>query len=1267
MPENNENKQEKGKGKESKETGAKKNEKKEEVKSNTMPIKVKAVGDNSCAFHAALGEWDEGIDRFKCKNFREERKMVADRIKACQSEDKVLYSIVKSTIMQLIMGTYEVKRGGEIEKAREKLKKLTKSSNLKDSTTSEELRKELKEHEEITNHIKNFMEGHIKKVRAGLETAKKAPAYTEIEKKNKNTNIQSLERAVQDYKRSEHARLNVCLNEDDDMLKNLFFSIPKLFALYQKYISPREIEWDTMINQKLIKEYADFIRSDRNWLLICELNIIAYIYKLKIEVYQNNFGSKLFTYNPESKNTVYVYFNGFDHFDRGLSLSDYNKLFPSSAENRNELERPSGSDEWDDGEAEMVAESLISPPRPEVESDIKGEINWSKVEGVVKGSDSASKLFKKLGKLNVNWYDLVHRWVLESSGDNPDQKAQLMDKVIKARMALDAKHYAKAVRSIFPDMYFTVRNHPKGYITKKGLWGLCFYEFNIFFGAQNPARFGAIEEEHIAITIMAPGSRQLTSDVDTTISVRGAEQIAQVYKNKGEEREGKTLFDFLQANSIKELGELEEDTKNTLRSKKGSALLNTCIEIALVKQFYQLTEKKCKISSGFQRDSNVYVRGFLEHTFPENTKLPEGQQYYRYYGKLHFNARVKPGKENDEDSFSIPKPKQFYTENKAIKHQLEMAASLLPIRLAFGVMYGDDEATGDKQWKTFCTKQIVPSLKDFLSKFHFGKAEEDLKKIFNKINKLYEIRREALARLKEKNTKEGKGKGKENKALKISQRLTKPDAEIYMLNQLYVEYLWEVVNKRAQIIKCEQDIKTYEEKIIKDVQNLNAGLGTEEEARTTKTNLPKKKLKLKNELKRRATLENKLQEAAIHAQMFANEAYINWAAPYHVVEGQIGKSFNLTKHALLGSLLHQIGFWFWHCAELLESKNYDPAEIGYRIAKYGSRVAELIIGKGIKKEVARKDHKGLWETSNQIRGSKHSSITNVLQELGLYNNASKIPTLLYFVMLHDVQLTACVKKNDDIKYHRKLQETRERMAQCIQFLCRNKNKLPSKNPIYKLLNKLNEDSFAIGNYQLEVLLEIQRESYLQLASIVFGITYFYKHDYKKGFWGEYREGHNDAQLVSVSRILEALKQPQSQSDQSENQQPAGAKGKEHDSGAGATDDQARKSVPSTSTTHKNTSAEAYKSGNVEGKLGAFRNEFDSQPPRGSRQTGDTKSTEGFALSNVALGGTKQQHSEDLGEFKEIVAMATGQGGTAADSGEKKTSSSTRMTRGTGKG
>ena len=65
--------------------------------------KTEEQGD--CAFHAALGKWNEITSQFVCNNVADARKKVADAIRQCAITDH-LYGLIREAIQQIIISEH---------------------------------------------------------------------------------------------------------------------------------------------------------------------------------------------------------------------------------------------------------------------------------------------------------------------------------------------------------------------------------------------------------------------------------------------------------------------------------------------------------------------------------------------------------------------------------------------------------------------------------------------------------------------------------------------------------------------------------------------------------------------------------------------------------------------------------------------------------------------------------------------------------------------------------------------------------------------------------------------------------------------------------------------------------------------------------------------------------------------------------------------------------------------------------------------------------
>jgi tetratricopeptide (TPR) repeat protein len=243
-------------------------------------------GEGDCAFHAALGEWD-GSEYF-CKDVAEQRKRVADRIRACKKTD-VLFPYIKSAIEDMVMTSRDDAPRSILDLKKEYAKYL-KDNELKVYTLWRNFEKELIKYPDILKFIKE-----------------NAPA----------------ERGAMELKCSKLS-FDTCLNKSDELLRAFILSIPELEAAYNRYnhATNEAFDFDRRITGPVFSDYANHIGTVGNWLLAIEIKMLAYALNMTVIYYvKNNLRENSYTlveeFNPgEEKVKVAVGHNGTNHYER---------------------------------------------------------------------------------------------------------------------------------------------------------------------------------------------------------------------------------------------------------------------------------------------------------------------------------------------------------------------------------------------------------------------------------------------------------------------------------------------------------------------------------------------------------------------------------------------------------------------------------------------------------------------------------------------------------------------------------------------------------------------------------------------------------------------------------------------------------------------------------------------------------------------------------------------------------------------------------------
>lgn len=127
-----------------------------------------------------------------------------------------------------------------------------------------------------------------------------------------------------------------CLPLENGLLYGLILSIKSLNEHFQKY--NREINKDFNLSylisedKTIVDDYAEYIKKPNQWLLPCELQMVAIIFDINIKFSTFNPYKKtrtsLVDFNASGTSTVGVSFNGYGHFER---IHEHYIVQPSTA------------------------------------------------------------------------------------------------------------------------------------------------------------------------------------------------------------------------------------------------------------------------------------------------------------------------------------------------------------------------------------------------------------------------------------------------------------------------------------------------------------------------------------------------------------------------------------------------------------------------------------------------------------------------------------------------------------------------------------------------------------------------------------------------------------------------------------------------------------------------------------------------------------------------------------------------------------------------
>ncbi|MBS4168304.1 ankyrin repeat domain-containing protein [Parachlamydia sp. AcF125] len=572
----------------------------------------------------------------------------------------------------------------------------------------------------------------------------------------------------------------------------------------------------------------------------------------------------------------------------------------------------------------------------------------------------AIQRFERLGDTDWETLKSAYTMTIRLEGECKLEAAQQMQKYIEDSDIVDYASYREAILRIFPATYFNLNAEPTGVLAKTPQGGYTFtatwYHFIVTQKTiQLPT--GIPKSEKCIIAIKAPGSRKLTSDIDTSI----------YSEFKGED----SFFEHAAA-----------------RVKNGGPDFEGRISNAVIEGFYEITEELFKRTSSSQRGSNAYT----------DTLANDQEAYPKFLHDEENNPSIQGERLFSEEEFT-----KIFKECKYTKHVQEMAASLFSLRYSLE----------EKEWQEFkeqAQKKLSKMLTSELSKDglenHISLCQKDYDTIFQGVENLYHHH---LAKLNAK-----------IQELEQLDPLPVGEQDIpgAAFNRLYVEHLEKSTTCRNQILALKskgeplvKELKAVKQALDKELAVLNKYDHNIDDEDTQEL-IDKKKKKCALLEKKYKDLQNSLREniqdiarwqtdyhlQQILANTFANQAYVCRSAVYHVVNEQSGEHQPISQQTLLGSALQQVGFKLLHTKEL--AKNYSSEEVAYYTAKYGQRIFNLVfsghhaeftdeIVKALAKGKKRRDlPKFTYLKSKQVRQNAYSTLKG--KELTLLNHQAKI-------------------------------------------------------------------------------------------------------------------------------------------------------------------------------------------------------------------------------------------------------------------------------------
>ncbi|MBY0544668.1 MAG: hypothetical protein K2Q14_03865 [Gammaproteobacteria bacterium] len=592
-------------------------------------------------------------------------------------------------------------------------------------------------------------------------------------------------------------------------------------------------------------------------------------------------------------------------------------------------------------------------------------------------------LFRALVKQGYDWRTLLDHHLFNSGYSEEVQKEceQVVDALVKKRDELDKILYKRAIKLLMNDRggeeKYQYNRPAKNTGPNKDLTGykLQYYAWEVVKSV------GDKEITLFTVSIQAPGSRDLTSDIDTSIQVE-CHRTDWVNDAIWPDKFWPELFaPFTQEMDV------------------GAAA-----EAAIMAYFNQISVEELGLTSAASRDSNVYSKGFLH---PEVA--------------LKFNpeALIK------RDKLKSFEKEGFYIEYKKVTHELELAASLFSLR----EYYGEDS---DK-WQQ---EIIEPLIAEWDGSNNALVMTVLIEQAAKQVEALYELKKAALEKQCQSAAflaQLAQLQGLDGLNLPFNENQLKQDNKIYALQLVYAQKVFASAALRAEVKRAAKAIeeaekpwqdslkkvKESEDKIQRFVRKLKA---TSDEDEKESYEMMIEKLRKNCILLSQQTQANKhqysnavqtflkahqqQQEAIVLANLFAHEGYVNYSAVYHTVAWQQSQDSRLKidrRHVVLCSVLQQIGFRLLH-AKQYESQNINRGEILYRTAKYDQRIADM-----------------LWGLLEWFKDMPYQAGEPVLSRLkGLQAiHSQAFPEALFPLLERSLKLIKEVKKNNRVPTYQK--------------------------------------------------------------------------------------------------------------------------------------------------------------------------------------------------------------------------------------------------------
>lgn len=571
-----------------------------------------------------------------------------------------------------------------------------------------------------------------------------------------------------------------------------------------------------------------------------------------------------------------------------------------------------------------------------------------------------------------------------SSSQTQEVALEQMKWLVEYRDLLDYIIYRRAAEIIFPSSHYEIIKETAEEnieATSEGRYQFksSGYTLVVYFRADATS----VSRPRCEIKIEAPGSRTLTSDIDTSIDVTGAQLLDLSFAHQ----------------SVKDKG---PDYNLRVRNQ-------------MIKQFYCISEECHHITSSASRDSNAYANRITEHETEE--------------GHLKFNLT---GDNNPIiNGTAIIQDSQFYARHKLVKHRQEQAASVIPLRQAM-----------DKEEWELLKKAILAQLKNTMNLIdtsdrgsrYWDSVQADIQQIMALAETLRYEAEKLLHDKIEKIKREEAGYWASSPLGKSPERLV-ADMRISAMNQLYGEYL----DKEADIYSEVNNLKQKTQDLIVHLETLY-----QRTSEVPHQKIEEMEQQLRNYLTQAADKRLERQRLEIITNLFAHQAYVGYSAIDHVVKGMFGKEkFTLSKQTVMGSALQQIGFRM-QLADYLRRNHKTESEIAYYCAKYGQRVFDLLFNDGThKREVSLSEeqidmltHGEASHTLEILPHLKAMRLQPVLRDL--FTPAE------YHLINSEVQITQ-VKKESTVTTPDTLQETMVLLRKRMHTI--DKESYPDQNKI----------------------------------------------------------------------------------------------------------------------------------------------------------------------------------------------------------------------------